>query len=397
MNSAFDAPLSDEQKTLLRTIYIPFSENGKWPIWQYVERILAKKGIDANTVYSSFPVVYGNPGHSWQHSYGITFRDDNNHQPRPDSKTCLTVAGISILGIDLSLCNLFLNLIQLLVNRYQNIEPTPYEVVNEVVTRDEILQAIINPIINAMLEEHSILRSKQLYSILEHEPILSSMVRSLNSNGDEWEIPVSSEIIRFKDIVTVDDYIDLIVDWLKPSNAPAVAMSIGRLDLPYAIGYLDAVWRCWCDKNLFARPDISSSARLTQPCENVEEFNSFMSALADILGQVLTPDKEEPEQKGALESLQNYLEDNFKENREILTRLIDQLTILIDLRHLRVSLQHSDARHKAPESSRRLGIDYPPSNWNELWKQVVTLAQGAFDAIREEINSDYKLEIRRIT
>jgi hypothetical protein len=52
---------------------------------------------------------------------------------------------------------------------------------------------------------------------------------------------------------------------------------------------------------LFASPDVASVARLTQPCGGEGDFNSLMSAQADVLGQVVTPGRAALQQRAALE------------------------------------------------------------------------------------------------
>ena len=53
--------------------------------------------------------------------------------------------------------------------------------------------------------------------------------------------------------------------------------------------------------------DPASVARLTLACGSEEEFNSLMSALADVLGQVTVPGTVVPPQRGALEAVREYL------------------------------------------------------------------------------------------
>jgi hypothetical protein len=60
---------------------------------------------------------------------------------------------------------------------------------------------------------------------------------------------------------------------------------------------------------------------------------------------------------------------------------------LVRLRHIRVSTQHGDARHKAVAAFREIGLPFPPADWNQAWEHIAALAKGALDVLREEIHA----------
>jgi hypothetical protein len=74
-------------------------------------------------------------------------------------------------------------------------------------------------------------------------------------------------------------------------------------------------------------------------------FNSLMSALADVLGQVMTPGTAAPLQRGALGAVRDYLAGSL--DADAAERATAAGKTLIGLRRIRVSTQHSGARHKA--------------------------------------------------
>ena len=85
-------------------------------------------------------------------------------------------------------------------------------------------------------------------------------------------------------MASIEDYIDTVTELVAPPPSPSEPLSIGALDLPHAVGYLDAVWITRTRCHLFVNLDLASIGRLTQPCVGEEELNSLMSALADVLG-----------------------------------------------------------------------------------------------------------------
>jgi hypothetical protein len=51
--------LSDDQRTLLRTVFGPFSREGDWPVWQFADLSLRKRGLLAGDVLASLPLAGG--------------------------------------------------------------------------------------------------------------------------------------------------------------------------------------------------------------------------------------------------------------------------------------------------------------------------------------------------
>ncbi len=190
----------------------------------------------------------------------------------------------------------------------------------------------------------------------------------------------------YRGISTVNDYLDRVVEQVEPPEAPSVPPSANPLDIPYAVGYLDSVWKSRTDSRLFVNLDPASAARLTLRCGSEEEFNSLMSALADVLGQVVVPGKANPPQRGALEAVRDYLMAEL--DAEVADRVGSALGTLIRLRHIRVSTQHADARHKAVEAFRDIGLQFPPLTWDQAWTHIAAMAKGALDVIREEVHAD---------
>ena len=104
--------------------------------------------------------------------------------------------------------------------------------------------------------------------------------------------------------------------------------------------------------------DPASIARLTQACGSEEEFNSLMSALADVLGQVVRPGQSSPPQRGALEAVRDYLLPAL--DADAADRVSAAIETLIRLRRIRVSTQHGDARHRAVTAFQEIGLAFPP-------------------------------------
>jgi hypothetical protein len=364
-------PLTPEQVTLLRVISEPFLSDGEWPIWQYADLMLdGWHDLDAADVLASLPSA-GEHTPSSQH-YGLIWRTDSYRQPRPDDQVTITVAGLWHVPQASPLIGTFVTMIRYLVDRQRLLVPSPREVVTATVTSTEIA---------GHLDGADELTLDRLHLLLDHEPYLHGRVNQ-STPESPWTIQVPAILRDYRDVTTIEDYIDKVTELVAPSPPPSVALSIGALDLPYAVGYLDAVWMTRTGSRLFVNLDPASIARLTQPCESEEEFNSLMSALADVLGQVVPPGKATPAQRGALEGVRDYLLPRL--DNDAASRASDAFQNLIRLRQIRVSTQHADARHRAVTSFQSVGLPFPPPSWSQAWAHIAAVAMGALNILREE-------------
>ena len=282
--------LAPEQAALLQTIYEPFDVSGEWPVWQYTDLTLDRRGLDAEAVLASLPIV-GPPG-GGSLRYGLIWRSDPHLQPRPDYRITLTIAGLRHLKQAQPLCGAFVTTIRYLVDQQRKLVPSPGRVVEATVSsaaiREEILSASIagrsGPPVEPIMAK--------LADVLDREPFLHSALNRPNSV--DWEVRVPAVLRQYRDVATLDEYINRATELVAPEEPVSVPLSSWPLDIPNAVGYLDAVWKSRTGSHLFVNLDPASIGRLTQGCDSEEEFNSLMSALADVLGQVVVPGRAAP-------------------------------------------------------------------------------------------------------
>ena len=384
MTGLLREPLSLEQKRLIRVIFEPFDQTGEWPIWQYVDLTLDSRfGIDtAADVLASLPSAGERAPMSL--SYGLTWRQDSHAQPRLDVPIALTVAGLRHLPEAEPLLYAFVTMIRHLVDRKRNLAPSPAKVVEATVTSAEIASELLHGSTGTGATPPVDATMRKLRQLLAHEPFLYTVVQQPDPAKEEWTLQVPAVLRAYRGLATIDDYLDRVIEQVAPPGPPPVPLSFSALDIPYAVGYLDAVWKNRTGSHLFVNLDPASVARLTQACESEEEFNSLMSALADVLGQVVTPSQSSPPQRGALEAVRDYLAAVLDTGAA--DRVGAAIATLIRLRHLRVSTQHGDARHRAVTAFQEIGLAFPPVNWEEAWEHIAVVANGALDVLREEVH-----------
>lgn len=314
--------------------------------------------------------------------YELTWYQDSYTTPQPDTLVALTVAGLRHLPETEPLLGAYLAAICYMIDQQRQLVPSPAKVVEATVDsaaiEDQILTASIAGL-SAPPVEATMSKVRRLLG----EPLLYSAVRSDGDN--KWTVRVPAALRAYRGVATIDDYLDRVGELVAPSEPPSVPLSFGALDLPYAADYLDAVWRSRTGSPLFVNLNPASVARLTQPCGNEEEFNSLMSALADVLGQVVVPGKAIPPQRRALEGVRDYVMSSL--DADAADRVSAAIGMLIRLRQVRVSTQHSDARHRAVTAFQEIGLPFSPASWAQAWTHIAVLAKGALDVIREEIHT----------
>jgi hypothetical protein len=376
--------LSEEQLLLLREVFTPWDRQGEWPVWHYVDTKLYRRGLVGAEVLRSLPVAGGErPGRL---QYRLTWNSDNHWLPNDGTRMALTAAGLWHVRPESELLlDAFAEAFRYLVSRLRTMEPSPCEVVQVSVSSAEVgrhLAAAGFPVASGPGAEIIVRKVGQL---LEHEPYTWSGFMRPVVDDPAWEVRLSQVLRDFGEGLTAEGYVARVEELIEPPAPPSAPPSSGPLDIPYAIDYLDAVWKAKTGCRLFVNLSPSSVARLTLACGSEEEFNSFMSAIADVLGQVVVPGQAAPPKGAALEPVRKWLTP--KLDADAADRVAAAFETLIELRHVRVSQQHSDAREKAVRAFRAIGLTYPPVSWGPAWTQVVVATRGALDVIREEVSA----------
>jgi hypothetical protein len=315
-------------------------------------------------------------------SYGLTWRNDSFMAPRPDARVAVTIAGLAHLPEAAQHVDAFMTALRYLVRRQAELTPSPDEVVEAQVTSEEIELALSGAWPDGSTSAATM---RKLRQYIATEPFLYNVIIQPDQALESWTARVPAILRAYRGVATPGEYVTRLAELITPERPPTVPLSFSALDIPYAIGYLDAVWKNRTGSPLFVNLDPASVARLTQPCTDDGDFNSLMSALADVLGQVVPPGKIKPPQRGALEEVRDFIVQAL--DGDPAGRVEEAVDMLIRLRRIRVSTQHADARHKAVDAFREIGLAFPPYSWDHTWTYIAGLAKGALDVIREEVHA----------
>jgi hypothetical protein len=285
----------------------------------------------------------------------------------------------------LSMVMAFKDTVRFLVERRRHITPSPSEVVEVEVTSHEIGRWLAGSGPGNLQGPAAEVILRKVGQLLEHEPYLWHGFGRPELQSERWELRIPVSIRDFRDVTTVEEYIDRLEQLVAPPEPPSQPLTAAALDIPYAVSFADAVWESRTGFPLFARPDPASIARLTQACDSDGAFNSPMSALADVLSQVAKPGTGKAPRAGALEDVRKYLNGELEPSAA--ARCSDAIGTLIKLRTIRHSIEHGDARAKAVAAYADIGLAFPITSWPRAWAQISEITCGALDTLREEAHA----------
>jgi hypothetical protein len=178
---------------------------------------------------------------------------------------------------------------------------------------------------------------------------------------------------------------------------PAAAQPVSPLGLPEQFDVLDAYWRLrfGSGRHLLELHAVTGAASLALGCSSRADFESRLSALADIIDRLvvddaLLPDMTEAERKlqikGSLDALQVALLHQLPdEHRAGIERAVWTLR---KVRPARNAIQHGVARDGGLTAKlRELGIHDAPPNWEGAWDTIRVQVSDALSAMRNELRS----------
>ncbi|HVX20442.1 MAG TPA: hypothetical protein VHB02_03770 [Acidimicrobiales bacterium] len=385
--------LDESQRQLLEITYLPFGRGGNWPVWDYVDRTMRKQmGLDPLQVLSSLPTAVGTlAGVS---SYRLLWNESGGPFANRTDRVGLTVAGLSHLAPQRAhthrpaeYASLLVRIIADLANRDDAATPDPDRVTSVQVPLEDLLGE----------QPHGRFStgdgSKLVLFSLQREPPLWGSVRPARGKTDVFH--PDQRLAPFVGVADVEDYLQRLITYLgadldgQLQVEPAI---LSPLDFVEALGYLDAVWQSRFRKErLLGITRPGAMGKLVLPCASSDEFDSRMSAMADVLNQltISLPPAEEAASKAANEKSLGRLRRRL--HLELPTsvhgRINQQVKVLRTAVRIRVGGQHTGAERELSASFAFLGIPYPLIDLTSGWQLLRSRAANALDVIRQELEA----------
>ncbi len=168
---------------------------------------------------------------------------------------------------------------------------------------------------------------------------------------------------------------------------------LSPLALSEAIDFLSWIWKerfPQSSKKLIQLSSASPAAEIAQGCSSPEEFRSRMNALKDVLDALsidggLVPAGSQQTGHESLFRMRQALKGALPQAEYDRAEFaLTELQYIVDLRN---GLHHADAGKKIPPAARRIGIEWPPRDWEETWSNVRDKCARSLVEVRKAIQA----------
>ncbi len=226
-------PLSDLQQHLVEVVAEVFLRDRRWPIYDYVEKLLDRVPADASLVMASLPNsqrLYGGGPYSAVWTTG-------GSNDRPVQLTVLGLHHSRHLHRDPRyppIEEAFFMTLRHLVAAYQTVEPSPFEVMTVEVEVGEIARVL-------QQARHGWLPLEVLFDLMKHEPATWYGNLTESSDGKKAWL-VTRHVMDYEGISGVADYVERMAELAPPPPEPP-RPPLPEDALPEALDFLDAIWR----------------------------------------------------------------------------------------------------------------------------------------------------------
>jgi hypothetical protein len=232
--------------------------------------------------------------------------------------------------------------------------------------------------------------ARKVARLLGSDPVGLTMGGSHSGDFTTWEMSVLHDIEAFAEITSFDDYLTVAEVHLTAPVSPVERRVLSPLGLHASIDYFNAVWKNAAPVlgiaaiNLLALPSAEVIGRLAFGCDSIEELESRLSGLGQVL-KISPPKGVEP--VGGQHPLRWIvpLLARHSTSSQSLDRATGAIETLAAVAAVRNGVQHANAMPAAVEAARTLGFGFPIIDPDQTWRSIVSTVIHALEALREEV------------
>jgi hypothetical protein len=311
--------------------------------------------------------------------------------PRVDQEINLTVGGLAQCRPETDrVIDVFLSTLNILDAQRRKAVPTPHAVATSSISVPDLIGALEGRGVDVGGPSGWKQSIGQLRQLLGHEPVWGTMSVTGGVDSLDWTCTPQSDLRLFAPVADVGDYLRYVAEFTLPPVFVPPPTHPSTLLLPEAVDFLDVVWKGQFDGHLFALPGAKRTSELGLACATPDEFESRISAFADLVARMKLPGDGEGglKREGSLKRLEDFLLPKLPEggSRERTAEAIRRLRYVNDVRR---GGQHHGVAEARADAFRAPGIAFPPSDWGAAWADIQVMAVDAFSAIREEIQATW--------
>lgn len=374
------APLDVGQSHLVQVVFEACMQDGRWPLFPWVQAVMDHAGLDALEVLASFPAMKLHP----HRSYTAAATDLLGRPPSDNSEVFVTLLGVWHLSAtnpslhDSVIIPMWKVLDCISATRRAFIPPR-HEYVLPEISWSTIRQSLgIGDDVGIQLPERlllSLLRAESLPGLL-----------ATDQPAEEWTARLDRQCQRLGGIGKIEDYLArrLIGRAVEvPAAVPQVPSPLGVVT---AMDYLNVVWRLAYNEKTgpFRFHSAERVARLTHDVGTGEEFLAAMSAVGDTIANL---DVRNESGSHPCDRLRARLTRTLMASSQV--RALDAVEVLRAATRARHTGQHSTVSNDILLAWKELGVTYPPSDWTTSWNAVRGHLVDAINTVREELSLLY--------
>ncbi len=375
------APLTDEQTALLRVVADAQTSRQVWPIWQYVDEVMARRGTDAARVISTMPSVPGNGPQSPRYtlvSYGGSL------PAKADQRIILTVAGLAHLRDLDPVLDTFLRCVRVLAAGRARTVFNPDKVIEVVVAEDDLINTLAVGPQQWLRLLPDLVAGEPYVWLTQHFPGNDTLGVDDPGRYPSWR--PGKYLDAFADCADVEDYLGRLAALMQPPAPPAPMVAASPLDLATGLDYLDVVWRLKFSQGLLVLPGAEKTTRIAFDAATAEEFDNRLTALGDILSNLNTAGLPGTNGKHPVARLIAALANNCPGiDTERLETAHLVLKAAVDLRN---GAQHHDKKRQSIVGAlATFGLAFPILDYVTAWRVITAAVVEALRILREAIQA----------
>lgn len=361
-------PLEDDQAKLLEITWGAFrGEDARFPVFGYVDFRMRQLGLDAASALNGLPSIgktfyRGGYRAAWCSTAG-------GGVPQRGDIVYLTMAGLYHLPREsMPIITALLAYLRELTRAQEVIADHPFDVPNVNVGLAESLKA-------TGIDEQVL---PWAAAIAEHEWPGMNVHRQPATN----DVSGALGLLREANFNTIDEYLNGITVVTTPQQPTTVLEYRDPRALVRAISHFDVTCELVLGQPLIKKPAMDRSALLVQEAQSHSDFQSGMSALGEVIGELQVP-KSGKDPNYATGRLLAWLAGQLPKIDQM--RVQDAIHLLNAVRAIRNSGQHPKPKKELIEAHNRLGLPFPIQDPGNAWDIVRAQMDTAFGTLQEEI------------
>ncbi|SED11475.1 hypothetical protein SAMN05216489_02554 [Streptomyces sp. 3213] len=356
----------DAQQALIEIIWAIFRDQGRFPLYSYVQSRMKASGFDPAEALTSLPTVTFQPVLG---RYRAVDFDAGGGTAQPESPVYLTMAGLyHVLKWDgnavMPIISVLLDWATAMGRARERYAESPFEVPDVSVSWDEAQTST----------EASPDLALRVLAIAEHEwPGLRVRLEGGVNMG-------RLGLIEDGPYDTIEAYLSSVTALMPPPRPTSILDSHDPNALPRSLTNFDITCELVLKRVLINKPAISRTAWFSQDATSQSDLQAGVSALGEVIGDLDVPGRTPSHPLGRLAA---YLK------TELPTidgaRVNDAIELLDAVREIRNSGVHRKPSQALIAAHHRFGLSFPIQDPTTAWRIVRAQMDAAFTMLQEEI------------